>query len=153
MSKCFIPNVLIRRKSNEVSVIVYLSKGSFVFKDNFTKDINNKLSSLLLKKFGSVLLFIRFIEVTGTKFSAALVANFMKKQLERRVPFRKVLRTSISKVKELGASLGGVKLQISGRLNGAEIARTEWVREGRVPLHTLRAKIDYANLEALEYFY
>ncbi len=74
--------------------------------------------------------------------SATLLADFIVDQLERRVPFRRVLRLAIQRAKQ--AHVKGIKIQISGRLNGAEIARSEWVRKGQVPLQTLRARMDYS---------
>ena len=74
---------------------------------------------------------------------AYLLAEYIAQQLEKRVAFRRVLRMTIQRAQRAGVL--GLKLQVSGRLNGAEIARTEWTREGRVPLHTLRADIDYAT--------
>ena len=74
--------------------------------------------------------------------SATLLADFIVDQLERRVPFRRVLRLAIQRAKQ--ARVKGIKIQISGRLNGAEIARSEWVRKGQVPLQTLRARMDYS---------
>ena len=74
--------------------------------------------------------------------SATLLADFIVDQLERRVPFRRVLRLAIQRAKQ--AHVKGIKIQISGRLNGAEIARNEWVRKGQVPLQTLRARMDYS---------
>lgn len=76
------------------------------------------------------------------------LAEFIRQQLEKRIPFRKAMKIVLSRAKMAGAK--GIKVQISGRLNGAEIARTEWAREGRVPLHTLKADIDYFNHEAHE---
>ena len=78
--------------------------------------------------------------------SAALLADFIVDQLERRVPFRRVLRLAVQRAKQVNVK--GVKLQISGRLNGAEIARSEWVRKGQVPLQTLRARMDYSCQKA-----
>jgi small subunit ribosomal protein S3 len=72
---------------------------------------------------------------------AALTARFIADELEKRTPFRRVIKQTIKKVKN--THIQGVKIQVSGRLNGIEIARTEWKRDGRVPLHTLKAKIDY----------
>ena len=85
---------------------------------------------------------INVIEVSRVDADAALIAEYIVGQLERRVSFRRVVRQAIQRAQR--AEVQGIKIQISGRLNGAEIARTEWVREGRVPLHTLRADIDYA---------
>jgi small subunit ribosomal protein S3 len=70
------------------------------------------------------------------------MAEFITSQLERRVSFRRVVRQALQRAQK--AEVLGIKIQVSGRLNGAEIARTEWIREGRVPLHTLRANIDYS---------
>lgn len=85
---------------------------------------------------------VNVIEVTNVDASAALMAEFLTSQLERRVSFRRVVRQAIQRAQK--AEVLGIKIQVSGRLNGAEIARTEWIREGRVPLHTLRADIDYS---------
>jgi small subunit ribosomal protein S3 len=77
---------------------------------------------------------------------AQLVADNIAQQLEKRIMFRRAMRRAIQNAMRLGAQ--GIKIMSAGRLNGAEIARTEWYREGRVPLHTLRANIDYATSEA-----
>ncbi|MGV2828267.1 30S ribosomal protein S3 [Myxosarcina sp. GI1(2024)] len=90
---------------------------------------------------------INVIEVPRVDADAALIAEYITQQLERRVSFRRVVRQAIQRAQR--AEVKGIKIQIGGRLNGAEIARTEWVREGRVPLHTLRADIDYAYRTAL----
>lgn len=74
---------------------------------------------------------------------ANLIAKFIAEQLEQRIPFRRILKQALNKIQEV--SKKGVKIQISGRLNGTDIARSEWKREGKVPLHTLKAKIDYAH--------
>ena len=85
---------------------------------------------------------INVVEVTRVDADAGLVAEYIAQQLERRVSFRRVVRQAIQRAQRAGVQ--GIKVQVSGRLNGAEIARTEWTREGRVPLHTLRADIDFA---------
>ncbi|MEM8804717.1 MAG: 30S ribosomal protein S3 [Cyanobacteria bacterium P01_G01_bin.38] len=85
---------------------------------------------------------INVIEVARVDADSALIAEYIVQQLERRVSFRRVVRQAIQRAQRAGVE--GIKIQVSGRLNGAEIARTEWTREGRVPLHTLRADIDYA---------
>ncbi len=77
---------------------------------------------------------------------ASLIAEFIAQQLEKRVAFRRATRQAIQKAQRV--NIQGIKVQVSGRLNGAEIARSEWVREGRVPLQTLRADIDYATKRA-----
>ncbi|MDH5633181.1 MAG: 30S ribosomal protein S3 [Gammaproteobacteria bacterium] len=85
-------------------------------------------------------------EVRKPELDAQLVAESIAQQLEKRVMFRRAMKRAVQNAMRLRA--GGVKVMISGRLNGAEIARTEWYREGRVPLHTLRADIDYGFAEA-----
>ena len=86
-------------------------------------------------------------EIRKPELDAQLVAESIAGQLERRVMLRRAMKRAVSNAMRLGAL--GVKVSVAGRLNGAEIARTEWYREGRVPLHTLRADIDYATAEAL----
>ena len=86
-------------------------------------------------------------EIRKPETDSQLVADGICQQLEKRVMFRRAMKRSVSSAMRAGAQ--GVKVMISGRLNGAEIASSEWYREGRVPLHTLRADIDYATSEAL----
>lgn len=85
-------------------------------------------------------------EIRKPELDAQLVAESVAQQLERRIMFRRAMKRAVSNSMRLGAL--GVKINVSGRLNGAEIARSEWYREGRVPLHTLRADIDYGFAEA-----
>ncbi|WP_017651199.1 30S ribosomal protein S3 [Fortiea contorta] len=89
---------------------------------------------------------INVVEVQRVDADAYLIAEYIAQQLERRVSFRRVVRQAILRAQKAG--IQGIKVQVSGRLNGAEIARTEWTREGRVPLHTLRADIDYSYCTA-----
>jgi small subunit ribosomal protein S3 len=89
---------------------------------------------------------INIEEVRKPDLDAKLVAQGVASQLERRVMFRRAMKRAVQNAMRIGAK--GIKIQVSGRLGGAEIARTEWYREGRVPLHTLRADIDYATHEA-----
>ncbi|GDY27238.1 MULTISPECIES: 30S ribosomal protein S3 [unclassified Agarivorans] len=90
---------------------------------------------------------INISEVRKPELDAKLVADSISSQLERRVMFRRAMKRAVQNAMRLGAK--GIKVQVSGRLGGAEIARAEWYREGRVPLHTLRADIDYSTSEAL----
>lgn len=85
-------------------------------------------------------------EIRKPELDAYLVADSVANQLERRIMFRRAMRRAVTNAMRLGAE--GIKVRVSGRLNGAEIARSEWYREGRVPLHTLRADIDYGFAEA-----
>ena len=90
---------------------------------------------------------LNIVEVRKPEVDAQLVAESIAQQLERRVGFRRAMKRAVQSAMRLGAL--GIRINCGGRLGGAEIARTEWYREGRVPLHTLRADIDYAHVEAL----
>lgn len=89
---------------------------------------------------------INIAEIRKPELDAKLVADSIGQQLERRVMFRRAMKRAVQNAMRIGAQ--GIKVEVSGRLGGAEIARTEWYREGRVPLHTLRADIDYATSES-----
>ncbi len=89
---------------------------------------------------------INISEVRKPELDAQLVAEGIAQQLERRVMFRRAMKRAVTNTMRVGAE--GIKVKVGGRLNGAEIARSEWYREGRVPLHTLRADIDYGFAEA-----
>jgi small subunit ribosomal protein S3 len=91
-------------------------------------------------------LHLNIVEVRKPELDAALVAESIAQQLERRVSFRRAMKRAVQNAMRMGAL--GIRVNVAGRLGGAEIARTEWYREGRVPLHTLRADIDYALAEA-----
>ena len=91
-------------------------------------------------------LHLNIVEVRKPEVDAALVAESIAQQLERRVSFRRAMKRAVQNAMRMGAL--GIRVNVAGRLGGAEIARTEWYREGRVPLHTLRADIDYAHAEA-----
>ena len=100
----------------------------------------------LAKKMG-IPVQINIEEIRKPELDARLVADSISQQLEKRVMFRRAMKRAIQTAMKLGAE--GIKISISGRLGGAEIARTEWAKEGRIPLHTFRADIDYATSEAL----
>jgi small subunit ribosomal protein S3 len=91
-------------------------------------------------------LTIKVFEVEKVDLNATLLAHLVSEQLEKRVAFRRAIREALQRAQK--QNVNGIKIQVSGRLNGAEIARSEWIREGRVPLQTLRADIDYATTEA-----
>lgn len=106
---------------------------------------------ILLKKIKKMLpsnrqITINILEVEKVNLNASLLGNFVVKQLETRVAFRRAMREAMQYANN--DQVSGIKIQVSGRLNGAEIARSEWIRDGRVPLQTLRANIDYATKEA-----
>ena len=104
--------------------------------------IKKELSSLTSKE-----IFINIHEVRKPELDAQLVAENVALQLERRIAFRRAMKKSVTSALKFGAK--GIRITCSGRLGGAEMSRTEWYREGRVPLHTLRADIDYGFAEAM----
>ena len=89
---------------------------------------------------------INVLEIEKVDLDASLLADLVAEQLEKRIAFRRAIREALQRAQK--QNVNGIKIQVSGRLNGAEIARSEWIREGRVPLQTLRADIDYATREA-----
>ncbi len=113
-------------------------------------DVGTGLESLLtnIKKIlpSNRQVTINVFEVAKVDLNAALLADLVTEQLEKRVAFRRAIRDTLQRAQK--QNVNGIKIQVSGRLNGAEIARSEWIREGRVPLQTLRADIDYATREA-----
>ena len=108
--------------------------------------LENLLNSLKKILPASRQLTIKVFEVEKVDLDAQLLAELVAEQLEKRIPFRRAIREALQRAQK--QNVNGIKIQVSGRLNGAEIARSEWIREGRVPLQTLRADIDYATTEA-----
>ncbi len=141
-----ISQVQIERKADQIDLAIHTARpGVVVGRGGGGIE---KLRTELQDKLGNNRqIRINVIEVARVDADAVLIAEYITQQLERRVSFRRVVRQAIQRAQR--AEVQGIKIQISGRLNGAEIARTEWVREGRVPLHTLRADIDYAYRTAL----
>ena len=113
-------------------------------------DLGSGLENLLtnIKKILPVSreLTINVFEVEKVDLNASLLADLVAEQLEKRIAFRRAIREALQRAQK--QNVNGIKIQVSGRLNGAEMARSEWIREGRVPLQTLRADIDYATQEA-----
>lgn len=119
---------------------IIVGKSGQIFLNDF-----NKFFEKFLKKGKKIKL--NFIKIEDPYMESILIANFIAEQLEKRVQFKRAVKKAISLARsESGAE--GIKVQVSGRLNGAEIARSEWLREGRVPLQTLRADIDYSSKTA-----
>lgn len=107
------------------------------------KNIYKQLKKVINK---DVEISVNIVEIKNPDAEAELIGDFIVEQLEKRVAFRRAVRKGISRAQ--AANIQGIKVQVSGRLNGAEMARSEWIREGRVPLQTLRANIDYAEKRA-----
>ena len=133
-----ISKVEINRKSDQIELEIHTSRPGIIVGRSGTGI--EKLVNPLKK------LRINVSELAKPDADAALIAEFIAQQLEKRVAFRRATRQAIQKAQRV--NIEGIKVQVSGRLNGAEIARSEWVREGRVPLQTLRADIDYATKRA-----
>src|SRR4030066_762047 len=138
-----ISKIEIERTAEEIKVDVYTSKPGVVIGKRGT-NIND--IRLMVQKEVSKNIQVNIIEVKKPEVIAKLVAEAIASQLVGRVSFRKAMKKSVSLALKAGAK--GIRVQCAGRLGGAEMARTEWYREGRVPLHTLRADIDYGFSEA-----
>nr|YP_009732350.1 30S ribosomal protein S3 [Gracilaria textorii]QHS70920.1 30S ribosomal protein S3 [Gracilaria textorii] len=131
----------IDRKVDQIQVQIHTARPGIVLgkMGSGIEDIRKNLENTLKER---AQIRINLIEITDPDKEATLIAEFIVHQLEKRIAFRRVIRQAIQRSQK--AKNQGIKIQVSGRLNGAEIARSEWVREGRVPLQTLRAHIDYS---------
>ncbi len=138
-----IANIFIERTGQNVKVTIRTAKPGVVLGKR-GEDID-KLRLELSKKY-KITLTLGIEEIRKPDLEAVLVAENVAAQLERRIIFRRAMKRAITNAMRYGAK--GIKISVAGRLGGAEIARTEWYREGRVPLHTLRADIDYGVAEA-----
>ncbi len=143
LSNAGIARIEIERTADEIKIDVYTSKPGVVIGKRGTNinDIREILQREVTKN-----VQLNIIEVKKPEIIAKLVAEGIASQLEGRVSFRKAMKKAVSLAIKAGAK--GIRVQCAGRLGGAEMARTEWYREGRVPLHTLRADIDYGMSEA-----
>ncbi len=135
--------IKIRRMSEKIEVVICTARPGLVIgkKGSEIDILKAELSKLTGKE-----VWIEVEEIKRPDLDAKIVADAIAKQLERRIPFRRAMKKAMQATMEAGAL--GIKVQVSGRLGGAEIARTEWYKEGSTPLHTLRADIDYAESEA-----
>jgi len=138
-----VSRVVIERPAQTARVIIHTARPGIVIGKK-GEDVE-KLRQELSAKMG-VPVHINIEEIRKPDLDARLVAQNVAQQLERRVMFRRAMKRVVQNAMRQGAE--GIKVQVGGRLGGAEIARSEWYREGRVPLHTLRADIDYATYEA-----
>ena len=138
-----VSRVVIERPAQTARITIHTARPGVVIGKK-GEDVD-KLRKVLSKKMG-VPVHINIEEIRKPDLDARVVAQNVAQQLERRVMFRRAMKRVVQNAMRQGAE--GIKVQVGGRLGGAEIARTEWYREGRVPLHTLRADIDYATYEA-----
>lgn len=138
-----VSSIEIERAANRVNVTIFTAKPGMVIGKGGTEVENLRL---LLTKLTNKKVHININEVKKPELNAQLVAESIAQQLERRISFRRAMKQSIQRTMRAGAK--GIKTTVSGRLGGAEIARSEGYSEGTVPLHTLRADIDYGTAEA-----
>lgn len=134
---------IVRRMSGKIEVTIQTARPGLVIGK---KGAEVDLLKEELKKLTGKEVWVEIAEIKRPELNAKLVADNIAKQIERRVSFRRAMKKAMQSVMDAGAV--GVKIQVSGRLAGAEIARSEWYKNGRVPLHTLRADIDYATASA-----
>ncbi len=138
-----VSSIEIERRSNRVTVLIATARPGIVIgkKGAEIENLKKEIQKLTTREVS-----INIIEIRRPETDGQLTAENVAMQLERRIAFRRAMKKTVLSSMKLGAK--GIKIQVSGRLGGAEMSRTEWYREGRVPLHTLRADIDYGFAEA-----
>ena len=138
-----VSRIQIERPANNARIVVHTARPGIVIgkKGEDIESLRKQVSDLM-----GIPAHISVEEIRKPELDAYLVAESVAQQIERRIMFRRAMKRAVSNSMRLGAE--GIKINVAGRLNGAEIARSEWYREGRVPLHTLRADIDYGFAES-----
>ncbi|MDO8529856.1 MAG: 30S ribosomal protein S3 [bacterium] len=153
-----VANIEIEHSANKLNIIIETARPGIIIGrggegvEILKKAIEEKLQklrkkSLIKEKASNRQVKIDIREVKNPWISAMLVAQMAAQQIEKRIPFRQVLKRSIERVMQ-NKEVKGIKMEVAGRLNGTEIARSEWLKQGRMPLQTIRADIDYAHTEA-----
>ncbi len=142
-----VPRVEIERSANQMTITIHSAKPGIVIGKSGAKveELRRELEALTGKK-----VRVTIQEIRQPELDATLVARSVAEQLEKRVAFRRAMKQAVARAVKAGAK--GIRIACSGRLGGAEMSRREWEREGRVPLHTLRADIDFGQAEALTTF-
>lgn len=142
-----VSRIHIERPAKKANITIYTARPGIVIgkKGEDIEKLRTEVAHIIEMNVNDVR--INIAEVRKPELDAQLVAEGIAQQLERRVMFRRAMKRAVTNTMRVGAE--GVKVKVGGRLNGAEIARSEWYREGRVPLHTFRADIDYGFAEAL----
>jgi small subunit ribosomal protein S3 len=146
LAQASVSRIQIERPARKAHITIHTARPGIVIgkKGEDIEKLRAEVAEMLGLPIGDVR--INIAEIRKPELDAQLVAEGIAQQLERRVMFRRAMKRAVTNTMRLGAQ--GVKIQVGGRLNGAEIARSEWYREGRVPLHTFRADIDYGFAEA-----
>ena len=139
-----VARIIIERPHKKCRVTIHTARPGVIIgkKGADIEVLRKKLAAMTTSE-----LHLNIVEVRKPELDAQLVGESIAQQLERRVSFRRAMKRAVQNAMRMGAL--GIRVNVAGRLGGAEIARTEWYREGRVPLHTLRADIDYSNVEAM----
>ncbi|HKJ53005.1 MAG TPA: 30S ribosomal protein S3 [Gammaproteobacteria bacterium] len=147
LAQAAVSRIQISRPAKSIAVTIHTARPGIIIgkKGEDIERLRIEVAQLVNIHINNVKINIE--EIRKPELDAQLVAEGIASQLERRVMFRRAMRRSVTNAMRIGAE--GIKINVSGRLNGAEIARNEWYREGRVPLHTLRANVDYGFAEAL----
>lgn len=147
LSQAAVSRIQISRPAKSIAVTIHTARPGIIIgkKGEDIERLRIEVAQLVKIHINNVKINIE--EIRKPELDAQLVAEGIASQLERRVMFRRAMRRSVTNAMRIGAE--GIKINVAGRLNGAEIARSEWYREGRVPLHTLRADVDYGFAEAL----
>jgi len=144
LANASVSRIQIERPANNARVIIHTARPGIVIgkKGEDIERLRTEISAMM-----GVPAQVSVEEIRKPELDAYLVAESVAQQIERRIMFRRAMKRAVTNTLRLGAL--GIKINVSGRLNGSEIARSEWYREGRVPLHTLRADIDYGFAEAM----
>lgn len=146
LERAALSHVEIERAGGKVRVTIYTARPGIVIGKKGAEIDNLRADLEKIAGVGKGMVNVDVIEIKRPELDANLVAQSVAEQLEQRIAFRRAMRKAVQSARKSGAK--GIRIQASGRLNGAEMGRREWYREGRVPLHTLRAKIDYGEATA-----
>lgn len=143
LKQASVSRIQIERPARSAHITIHTARPGMVIgkKGEDIESLRKKLSQMM-----DVPVTVNIEEIRKPELDALLVAESVAQQLERRIMYRRAMKRTVTNAMRIGAK--GIKITVAGRLNGAEIARSEWYREGRVPLHTLRADIDYGTAEA-----
>jgi len=153
LARIGIEKIEIERFPNKLNIIISTARPGLIIGrggegvENLKRELEDKILDSTEKR-GQKEVRVEIREVRDPWTSASLSAQWVAQQIEKRVPFRRVLKRALAKIMEHKKEVKGARIEISGRLNGAEIARKEWLAKGRLPRQTIRADIDYAKAEA-----
>ncbi len=145
-----VEDIVIDRSANSVTINILSARPGVIIGRGGTgvEELRGEIAKMINEK---VDIKVNIIEIRNAELSARLVAQTVAEQIEKRSPFRRTIKQAIEKTMQ-NKQAQGIKVGLSGRLDGAEMARTEWLSEGRIPLHTLRADIDFAKYNAYTTF-